>query len=277
MTHEAAVWADRERRLEWLRRPEGWLTLVGLTWLHDGDNRVGAGSEADVVLPATDLPALAGTVVVRGGDASFVPALEAGVTHDGEPLAGALALVDDLDGEPTRLALGTLRFHLIRRGDRLGIRVRDRAAPALAAFRGIEYFPIDASWRITARFERTPGRTISVPDVTGEVLDEPSPGSVVFERDGHEQRLDALQDTDDGALFLVFGDATNGRETYGGGRFLYTDAPSADGSVVADFNLAYNPPCVFSPFATCPLPWAQNRLAVRIEAGERAYGLDLSP
>jgi uncharacterized protein (DUF1684 family) len=277
VTHEAAVWADRERRLEWLRRPEGWLTLVGLTWLHDGDNRVGAGSEADVVLPATDLPALAGTVVVRGGDASFVPALEAGVTHDGEPLAGALALVDDLDGEPTRLALGTLRFHLIRRGDRLGIRVRDRAAPALAAFRGIEYFPIDASWRITARFERTPGRTISVPDVTGEVLDEPSPGSVVFERDGHEQRLDALQDTDDGALFLVFGDATNGRETYGGGRFLYTDAPSADGSVVADFNLAYNPPCVFSPFATCPLPWAQNRLAVRIEAGERAYGLDLSP
>jgi uncharacterized protein (DUF1684 family) len=277
VTHEAAVWADRERRLEWLRRPEGWLTLVGLTWLHDGDNRVGAGSEADVVLPGTDLPALAGNVVVRGGDASFVPAPEAGVTHDGEPLAGALALVDDVDGEPTRLALGTLRFHLIRRGDRLGIRVRDRAAPALAAFRGIEYFPIDASWRITARFERTPGRTISVPDVTGEVLDEPSPGSVVFERDGHEQRLDALQDTDDGALFLVFGDATNGRETYGGGRFLYTDAPSADGSVVADFNLAYNPPCVFSPFATCPLPWAQNRLAVRIEAGERAYGLDLSP
>jgi uncharacterized protein (DUF1684 family) len=277
VTHEAAVWADRERRLEWLRRPEGWLTLVGLTWLHDGDNRVGAGSEADVVLPATDLPALAGTVVVRGGDASFVPALEAGVTHDGEPLAGALALVDDLDGEPTRLALGTLRFHLIRRGDRLGIRVRDRAAPALAAIPGIEYIPIDASWRITARFERTPGRTISVPDVTGEVLDEPSPGSVVFERDGHEQRLDALQDTDDGALFLVFGDATNGRETYGGGRFLYTDAPSADGSVVADFNLAYNPPCVFSPFATCSLPWAQNRLTVRIEAGERAYGLDLSP
>lgn len=277
VTHEAAVWADRERRLERLRDPEGWLSLVGLTWLHDGDNRVGAGSGADVALPGTDVPAMAGAVVVGNGGASLVPAPGAGVTHDGEPLTGALALVDDVDGDPTILAVGTLRFHLIRRGDQLGIRVRDRAAPALATFGGLEYFPIDPSWRITARFERASGRTIAVPDVIGLVLDKPSPGSVVFERNGLEQRLDALQDTDDGALFLAFGDATNGRETYPGGRFLYTEAPSADGNVVADFNLAYNPPCVFSAFATCPLPWAQNRLAVRIEAGERAYGLDWSP
>jgi uncharacterized protein (DUF1684 family) len=277
VTHEAAVWADRERRLEHLRDPEGWLSLVGLTWLHDGDNPVGAGPEADVVLPGTDVPALVGTVAVRDGGASFTAAPGAGVTHDGEPLTGVLPLVDDVDGEPTVLAVDTLRFHLIRRGDQLGIRVRDRAAPALATFRGLEYFPIDPAWRITARFERASGRTIAVPDVIGLVLDEPSAGSVVFERDGLEQRLDALQDTDDGALFLVFGDATNGAETYRGGRFLYTDAPSADGTVVADFNLAYNPPCVFSAFATCPLPWAQNRLTVRIEAGERAYGLDWSP
>ena len=276
VTHEAAVWADRQRRLERLRDPEGWLSLVGLTWLHDGDNPVGTGS-ADVVLPGTETPALVGTVTVGDGGASFVPAPGTGVTHAGEPLTGVLPLVDDVDGEPTVLAVGTLRFHLIRRGDQLGIRVRDRAAPALATFRGLEYFPIDPSWRVAARFERASGRTVAVPDVIGLVTDELSPGSVVFERHGLEQRLDALEDTDDGALFLVFGDATNGRETYAGGRFLYTDAPSADGTVVADFNLAYNPPCVFSAFATCPLPWAHNRLTVRIEAGERAYGLDWSP
>lgn len=271
VTHEAAVWAERERRLEGLRDPEGWLSLVGLAWLHDGDNRVGADSNADVVLPGANVPALVGTVVVRDGAASFAPASGAGVTHEGKLLTGALALVDDVDGEPTILTVGMLRFHLIRRGDQLGIRVRDRAAPALATFRGLEYFPIDPSWRITARFERASGRTIIVPDVIGMVIDEPSPGSVVFERDGVEIRLDALRGSDDGSLFLVFGDATNGAETCPGGRFLYTDAPSADGSVVVDFNLAYNPPCAFSAFATCPLPWAQNRLTVRIDAGERAY------
>lgn len=227
MTHETAVWAERERRLERLRDPDGWLSLIGLAWLQDGDNRVGADSEADVVLPGA-APALVGTVVVQDGGASFAPASGAGVAHGGKSLTGALTLVDDVAGEPTTLAVGTLRFHLIRRGDQLGIRIRDRAAPALATFRGLEYFPINPSWRITARFERASGRTIAVPDVIGVVVDEPSPGSVVFEHEGVEIRLDALRGTDDRSLFLVFGDRTNGAETYPGGRFLYTDAPSAE-------------------------------------------------
>ncbi len=269
MTYQADVAAERKRRLERLRDPEGWLSLVGLEWLHEGENRVGVGPDADVVLRGTDAPLLAGTIIVRDGDASFRAAPQADVTHDGE-LVTELRLTDDLDGAPTLLAIGSLRFHLIRRGDLLGIRVRDRAAPALAAFRDLDYFPIDRSWRLTARFEPATGRTVPVPDVIGLVIDEPSPGVFTFERDGAEYRLDALPGGDDGRLWLVFGDLTNGSATYGGGRFLYTETPSDDGSVVADFNLAYNPPCVFSSFATCALPWPQNRLPICIEAGERA-------
>jgi Uncharacterized conserved protein len=181
-------------------------------------------------------------------------------------------LADDLDDAPTILELGTLRLHLIRRGDRIGLRVRDHEAPALHAFSGMQHFPLDPSWRIVARFEPAPpGRTLAMMDITGAQSADPTPGTVVFERDGATWRIDALDGGEKGELWLIFGDATNGRQTFGGGRFLYTEPPAADGSVVVDFNLAYNPPCVFSPFATCPLPPPQNRLALRIEAGEMAW------
>jgi uncharacterized protein (DUF1684 family) len=140
-----------------------------------------------------------------------------------------------------------------------------------AAFSGIDHYPVDPTWRLRARLEPARDFTIAVPDVLGDVQDEVSPGTVVFEVDGREQRLDALEGGPNGELWLVFGDATNGVTTYGGGRFLYTSAPAADGSLWIDFNRAYNPPCVFSPYATCPLPPAQNRLAVAVEAGERTY------
>jgi uncharacterized protein (DUF1684 family) len=263
----------RRRRLERLREPDGWLTLVGLEWLHDGENTVGADPDSDVILRGEDAPERAGAVVVDGGAVRFVRAPEADVTLDGQ-------LVDEVElrhdshpvRPPTVLRIGTLSFHLIRRGDRLGIRVRDSASAARRDFAGIEYFPIDPSWRLVARFEPTPGATIAVPNVIGLTSEEASPGWIVFTRQGVEYRLQALEGDDDRSLWLVFGDATNGRETYGGGRFLYTDPPRPDGSVVVDFNLAYNPPCVFTPYATCDLPPAQNRLALRVEAGERGYG-----
>jgi uncharacterized protein (DUF1684 family) len=116
-----------------------------------------------------------------------------------------------------------------------------------------------------------PGRTLRVPDVLGTIDEQASPGDILFEADGGMHRLQALPGGESGELWLVFGDATNGVETYNGGRFLYTSAPDANGAVEVDFNRAYNPPCVFSPYATCPLPWAENRLPIRIEAGERAY------
>lgn len=263
----------RRRRLERLRAPDGWLTLVGLEWLHDGENTVGADPDGDVILRGEDAPQRAGAVVVDGRDVRFVRAPEADVTLDGQ-LVDEVQLRDDTDPErpPTVLRIGSLGFHLIRRGDRLGIRVRDSASTLRQTFAGIEYFPIDPSWRVVARFEPTPDAMIAVPDVIGLTAQEPSPGSVAFTREAVDYRLLALEGDGDRSLWLVFGDATNGVETYGGGRFLYTEPPRADGTLVVDFNLAYNPPCVFTPYATCDLPPAENRLSLRIEAGERGYG-----
>ncbi len=266
--YERHVEAMRQSRLTRLRHPEGWLSLVGLEWLHDGVNTVGADADSDVVLRGSDAPPRAGTLVVDGNGVRFVAAPRADVTHDGR-IVDEIELRDDEGGMPTTLAIGSLRFHLIRRGPRLALRVRDRAAATRTAFEGLDYFPIDPSWRVVARFEPSVGVTLAVPDVIGLVTDEPSPGAIVFVRGGSEYRLDAMPG-EDGALWLVFGDATNGGETYGGGRFLLTRPPDA-GAVVVDFNLAFNPPCVFTPYATCPLPPPGNRLPIRIEAGERAY------
>ena len=262
--HRAAVESWRQQRYAALRREIGWLSLAGLGWLNPGANRLGTDAEADVVLPSG--PPTAGTVTI--GEAGAVA--EGSFTHAGEPVDG-LPLVSDADGEPTILELGALRLCLIERGGRLAIRTWDTAAPALRAFDGIDHWPVDPAWRIDARFEPASGRRVRVPDVLGIVEDEDSPGDVAFDVDGDAYRLQALAGGPGGELWLVFGDATNGVETYGGGRFLYTGAPSADGRVVVDFNRAYNPPCVFSPYATCPLPWPENRLPVRIEAGERSY------
>jgi uncharacterized protein (DUF1684 family) len=259
---QVAAWrADRDRRL---RSPDGWLALVGLHWLTAGENQVGGHPASQVVLNGGEIPQRVGSVWVEDGRVRFVP-------HEGVELPET-TLRDDREGNPTVLELGTLRFHLIKRGERLALRVRDRAAPALRRFEGLDHFPIDPSWRLTARLEpATPAATIEIVDITGSLSHQPTPGTVAFERHGATWRIAALPADNDGSLWLIFGDATNGADTYGGGRFMYTEPVASDGSVIVDFNVAYNPPCVFSAYATCPLPPAENRLNLRIEAGERMY------
>jgi uncharacterized protein len=261
--HESDVEAWRSTRYASLRQDVGWLTLAGLTWLKPGANLVGSDPSSDVVLPAG--PERAGTLEVAGG----VVTADGAFRHEGQPAVG-LALANNADGEPTMLELGRLRLCVIERGGRLGARIWDLDAPTRRAFAGVDHWPVDPAWRFDARFEPTPGRMLPVADAVGDVENEASPGDVVFELDGAEQRLQALVGGNAGELWIVFGDATNRGETYGGGRFLYTPAPAA-GRVVVDFNRAYNPPCVFSPFTTCPLPWPENRLPIRVEAGERMW------
>lgn len=261
----------RKTRVEGLKKEDGWFTLVGLFWLDEGENRFGSASSNKVILPEGKAPAVAGTLVRKGDGVRVRVDPGAKLTHDGKPVT-ELDLQHDLAGEPTVLQLGSVSFFVIKRGERIGVRVKDTEAQALKAFHGLDNYAIDPSWRVTARFEPyKPPKQVPIPNVLGTIDNTPSPGAVVFERGGKTWRLEALEGSPDGGLFLIFADQTNGKETYGAGRFLYTEAPK-DGKVVLDFNKAYNPPCAFSAYATCPLPPRENRLALRIEAGEKKYG-----
>lgn len=257
----------RAERLERLTAPDGWLTLVGLHWIEPGANRLGSAPDADLPLPEK-APAALGTIHREGRSLSFTAAPGASVLHEGEPVE-ALELRSDADGEPTELAAASLRFYVIERGGRLALRVKDTEHPARDAFPGLEYFPIDPAWRLTARFEPyEPPRPISIVNVLDMVEEVPSPGALVFTVDGASHRLDALPGGEE-ELFLIFADETSGRSTYGAGRYLYTERPGPDGTVTIDFNRAYNPPCAFTDHATCPLPPPGNRLPIAVEAGER--------
>ncbi len=272
----AGVESYRQQILKWrrwreerLREPDGWLTLAGLFWLEEGENAFGTGEENRVQLPEGSGPTRMGRFVRTGDEVRVEVEPGIPVLHDGAAIA-EMALSSDTAGEPTVLSLGSLSLHLIDRGGRVAVRVRDRESRTLKRFAGLNWYPFDPTWRREARFQPVSApQTIQVPNFIGDPFDRESPGYVTFDVDGETQRLDAL--TREGGLFIVFGDSTNGRGTYGGGRFLYAEPPAAGGRLDLDFNKAYNPPCVFTPYAACPLPPAQNRLSVAIEAGEKMY------
>lgn len=270
--YQAEIEAFHKQRDASLRNEGGWLTLVGLSWLSEGDNSVGSAPKSRVLLPKGKAPETLGVIRLEKGVATFTAAGGAAVTSDGKPVT-TIVLKPDTSGAATQLAHGTLTFYAIRRGSRWGVRAKDRDAATLKNFKGVESFPTDPTWRFQARFEKySPAKKVEVPNVLGTPETQDSPGAVVFSKEGKTWRLDALFDGRGGELFLIFGDETNSKETYGGGRFLATPPPAKDGTVVVDFNRAYNPPCVFTPYATCPLPPAQNRLAMRVTAGEKTYG-----
>jgi uncharacterized protein (DUF1684 family) len=262
---DTAAWhAAREKRLA---SEDGWLTLVALLWLKEGDNRAGSGPSATVVFPPK-APAQLGTFSRKGLAVSFQPAPGVVVSERGKPFAGG-PLKSDATAEPDVLEAAGLRFYPVVRGDRVGLRVKDAQAPKRLAFRGIPTYPADPRWRIEARWEAAPAGTfIPVPNVLGTVDQMPAPGRAVFQLDGQEYRLTAVLEEGESNLFFVFADATNRTETYGAGRFLYAAPPKGE-RVVLDFNRAYNPPCAFTPYATCPLPPRQNRLSIAVAAGEK--------
>ena len=267
---EIEAWRTaREGRL---RSENGWLTLVGLAWLQPGENPFGSAAKNAVVLPEGSAPAVAGSFVLDGGKVRLVAAAEAGVTVGGQPASNQVVR-SDADGEPDDIRVGRLRLTLIRRGDRLGIRVKDPESPVRTGFRGIESFPTNLAWRIEGTFvPYDPPHELEIPTVLGTVEKMQAPGLVRFASAGREFTLEpVLENPGDQQLFFIFRDATSGKETYEAGRFLYTDLPK-DGRVTVDFNQAYNPPCAFTHFATCPLPPKKNWLPIRVEAGEKKYG-----
>ena len=261
-----------KQRVASLTKKDSWLSLAGLFWLSEGDNTFGSAEDNKIVFPRGKAPDRIGRFIVNGDDIKVKINPQVRVLHDGKPVS-ELALRHDLSGHPTILTLGSLSWYVIKRGDRYLIRLKDSENPRLKQFKGIERYPVDMRWRIKARFEPyDPPKRIPIPNVLGQVSEEDSPGALAFEIDGTTYRLDPLGEAGDKELFIIFSDETSGRETYGAGRFLAVDAPNEKGFTYIDFNKAYNPPCAFSEFATCPLPPAQNRLPVKITAGEKDYG-----
>ena len=258
-----------EGRLERLQAEDGWLTLVGLGWLKEGTNSAGSDGKADVVFPE-GAPKGVGTFTRSGRSVTFQPAAGVSVTRNGAPFPGGPVQSDEEGrAKPDILQVGRLRFQLIDRGQRIGVRIKDPEARARKDFKGIPTYAPSEKWRITARWEPVnPPTEIAVPNVLGEIERSPSPGTAVFTVDGKEYRLTPVLEEGTTDYFFIFGDETNRTETYGAGRFLYAQ-PAKNGTLILDFNRAYNPPCAFSAFATCPLPPKQNRLALRVEAGEK--------
>ena len=260
----------RSERIERLKKPDGWLTLVGLHWIEPGEHKVGSGKDNDIEL-ATG-PVHVGTLTLKDGKATLLldPSSEALI--DGKPATATVELKPDSSDAPTAVSFnhGEAGFQLIERSGRYALRVKDAQAKTRSGFLGIDYFDIDPAWRFNARFEAHPkGKTIDIATVINTIEPMQNPGAVVFEKAGKSYRLEAV-DEGDGQLFLIFADHTNGKSTYGAGRFLYADPPK-NGLTVVDFNKSYNPPCVFTHYATCPLPPPENRLDLTITAGEKKY------
>jgi uncharacterized protein (DUF1684 family) len=263
----------RDERREALLAPDGWASLVGLHWLERGaTHRVGSGPANGVRLAVG--PASLGVMHVEAGGVRLVPAEGVQLTLDDAPLEGPVVLRSDADAAgPSRIGFdeGLGQATVIERGDRLALRVRHAAAPTRSRFAGLEYWPGGREWQVEARFDPNPdGHTMPVANIIGGLEAMPNPGAVVFEHGGQPHRIEAL-DEGDGTLFLIFADRTSGHGSYPAGRYLKAQKPDATGRLVLDFNRAYNPPCAFTDFATCPLPPPENRLDLAIEAGEKAY------
>lgn len=269
---EPTILKWRADRLARLTSDDGWLTLVGLHWLAEGKNMFGSAKTNRVVLTAK-APEVCGTLVLGGGEVTLQPIAGSGMTIGGQPVTTSVKLVPDTDPKgPTVVDLGSLRFHVIERAGKYALRVKDRDSEARKEFKGLDYFPIDPKWRVEARFQPfNPPRHVAIANVLGMTTDEISPGILSFTIEGKTYSLQPILEQGQTDYFLIFKDETSGKETYPAARYVYAPPPGADGRTVIDFNKAYNPPCAFTPFATCPLPPPQNRLPIRVEAGEKKY------
>lgn len=261
----------RDKRQARLASESGWLTLVGLHWLQPGDNAFGSDPSNGVLLPEGKAPGKAGVLTLDNGRVHLKTAPGSGLTIDGKPVVEK-DLGDDTSDTTDVMTIGDLSFYVIKRDDRFGIRVKDKNSPVRTNFKGIDYFPADPKWMVTGTFVPYDApKKVAVPTVLGTTDTMEAPGVVTFTIDGKELSLQpVVEDPKEPMLWFIFKDATSAKETYGGGRFLYAEMPK-DGRVVVDFNQAYNPPCAFTPYATCPLPPKENWLPIRVEAGEKAY------
>ncbi|MBI5214720.1 MAG: DUF1684 domain-containing protein [Ignavibacteriae bacterium] len=264
----------QKERDERLRREDSWLTLIGLFWLKEGENKFGSDSANAIILPEGKAPKYAGSIYLEKGNLRLETIQDLGLKIKDSVVINS-TIQSDGEGttNPTIMNLESLILYVIKRGEQFGVRLKDKESSARVNFKGMEYFPINPKWRIEAKFEPyTPAKLIPISTQIGTVVNDSCPGAIVFDLDGQSYRLDAvIEEPGAKELFIMFSDETSGKETYGNGRQLYCDLPDANGNVILDFNKAYNWPCVFTPYATCPIPPRQNHLSMRVEAGEKMY------
>ena len=265
--YEKEIKAFRKIRIDSLQHENGYLNLSGLFWLKEGENTIGADPKNDFVFPTEHSDFFLGTIILNKGVVTFKSNAANQVFSSGQP-ANKIIIYEDK--KTLVLAHKSLRWFIIKRGEKYALRLRDLEGEYVRNFKGIDYFSIDSSWRLKAKFVATHGKKLNITDIMGRNYLEDSPGELHFTIKGKKYTLEVGGTTDE--FFIVFGDLTNKKTTYGGGRFLYASAPDKEGIVILDFNQSLNPPCEFTPFATCPLPTKKNRMNLEITAGEKSKG-----
>ncbi len=258
------------KRITNLKKETGWLNLVGLFWLKEGENNFGSDASNDIQFPSDQSPAFIGKIVKKDSVITTSINENVNVTFNDKPVK-KIVMKNDISGDPTVLSLNSLRWFIIKRGEKYGVRLRNLEVKLLTEFEGIERFPINKKWKIQAKYVAfDKPKKIAIPTIIGTIEEEEIFGTLNFAIDNKDYSLSPTQAGK--GLFIVFADLTSGAETYGGGRFLYVDGPDSNNNVILDFNNAYNPPCAFTKYATCPLPPDENKLRVEITAGEKNYG-----
>ena len=256
------------QRINNLKKENGWLNLAGLFWLNEGINKFGSDKTNDIIFPEGKAPAFIGTLTLK--DSVVTLRVNKGIEVKSEGKFVTITnLKNDLQGA-TVLEYNSLRWFVIKRGDKYGIRLRDSESSLVKSFKGIDTYPVNSDWRFEAKLEKYgPPKKLEITNILGMTEENISPGALVFTKDGRQFKLDALEEGDQ--YFIIFADETSGEETYGAGRFIYVNKNDSTGKIILDFNKAFNPPCVFTKYATCPLPPKQNHLKLKVTAGELMF------
>ena len=270
----AATWQEdlqswKDSRVKSLTRPHGWLSLIGMEWFHNGDTSIGSASDNGIVLPHG--PDYIGTFNMVNGKITFKTNSDVLglLTINDKPAEKSFNVMMDTQENTSVFKIDTFLFYVIERG-KPALRIKDSKAKTLEEFKGLDYFDVSSKFRVDAEFVTySPEKDVEIINVLGLLTKDKSPGYLKFKIGEKYYQLDTLDAGDE--FYLIFADKTSGRSSYGPGRFLYVPKAKVDGSIKVDFNRAYNPPCAFTDYSTCPLPPPQNRIPVFIEAGEKKY------
>ncbi|MEQ9424226.1 MAG: DUF1684 domain-containing protein [Cyclobacteriaceae bacterium] len=260
----------KQKRLTALKAENGYVNLAGLFWLQEGETTFGGSEDNGIVFPTEKTPSYLGSFI-KQDSTIVINAIDTNMFMNDQKIIGQAVAFTSMTEKPKVFSRGSLQWIIIQRGDQIGVRLRDLEHPNLTSMEAIEYYPLNPEYRVIADYEPyDPPKMIQTTNVLGITYDAPIPGKLTFELKGKQYTLEP--NIDEGDLHIRFKDATTGKETYGLGRYLKAEMPDGPAQVVVDFNKAYNPPCAFTEFATCPLPPEQNTIGIKVEAGEKTYG-----